>query len=230
MAKQLTMRDIVKALLASGHQVEYRERKDGGIRVTMIDGVRFKSGESTGNVKARSIVGATLSEKRSKQLGKITIRKGSTRTPVSEATREKIKAINAQLKAREKALKKQGITANLGRIRIKQFREVRKMFGEKEAEAYLDKAMRYASGLAYVENIQAIIERLKLDAMSLKPEEASIFNELVNDLQAIVSAGAPNFKHEYLQHIIEWIYEREKGSITTEEMSRRIKPWINAGR
>lgn len=222
------MREIVTLLKELGHDIKYKERTDGGIRITSIDGKKYQA--SKGNKVAREITGAKISDARLKQLSKISIKKGTKRSPVSDATREKIKAINENLKAREKALKKQGITAKLGRVRIKQFRENRATFGEDEAEAMLDKAMRYSSGLAYIENIQAIIERLKLDAMSLKGEEANTFTRLADELQAIVNAGAPNFKHEYLQHIIEWIYEREKGTITTEEMSRRISPWISAGR
>lgn len=231
MAKQLTMRDIVKALLASGHQVEYKDRSDRGIRVTMIDGVRFKSSESLGNTKAREIVGAKISEARIKQLKKISIKKGTKRDFVSEETREKIKQINENLKAREKALKKKGAKrVSLGRIRLKNYREDRKEHGEEHAEEALDRALRYSKGLAYIETLQAIIARLRQDSDKLPPEEKALFDEVANSLQAIIDSGADNFDNEYLQHIIEWIYEREKGTITTEEMVRRVKPWINAGR
>lgn len=229
MAKQLTMRDIVKSMLDLGYEVTYRERSDGGIRITSIGGVKFK--DSKGNITARSIVGATLSEARAKQLGKISIKKGSKRSPVSDATREKIKKINENLKAREKELKKKGAKrVELGRVRIKQYRENREAFGEEEADALLDRTMRYSEGLVQISDLKAIVERLRNDAISLKGEEADTFLEIANELERLADAGAPNFKHEYFQEIINYIYDREKGAITTKEMRRRVMPWINAGR
>lgn len=231
MAKQLTMRDIVKALLASGHQVEYRERTDRGIRVTMIDGVRFKSSESLGNTKARSMVGAEMSEARIKQLKKISIKKGTKRDFVSQETRDKIKQINENLKAREKALRKKGAQkVKLGRVRLKNYRENRKFFGEEKANEMLESSLRYSQGLALFENIDAIVKRLHLDADSLPADEASIFRGLANELEQIRNNKAPNFKHEYLQEIIYIIYDREHGTISTEEMAKRIKPWIDLGK
>lgn len=225
------MREIATLLKELGHDIRYKERTDGSIRVTMIDGVRFKSNESLGNTKAREILGAKISEARIKQLKKISIKKGTKRDFVSEETREKIKQINENLKAREKSLKKKGAKkVSLGRIRLKNYRADRKEYGEQHSEEALDRALRYSKGLAYIETLQAIIARLRQDGDKLPPEEKALFDEIANSLQAIIDSGANNFDNEYLQHIIEWIYEREKGSITTKEMVRRIKPWINAGR
>lgn len=226
--KQLTLRDIVKQLRGKGYSITFKERSDRGIRITSINGVKFK--DSKGNVEARKLAGIQLSQARAKQLSKIGIKKGTKRDFVSEETRAQIKEINRLLKEREKALKKKGTKANLGRIRLKNFREARKQFGEAEALAMLGRASRYASGLAYTESIEALVARLRLDAGSLPQVEASIFNDIANELEKIVKDGASNFHNEYLQEILNIVYEREKGAISTQEMRRRIMPWINAGR
>lgn len=56
-----TARDLVNELRAKGFKVTYRIRKDGGIRIKSIEGVKFS--DSEGNNRARMILDKSLSEK-----------------------------------------------------------------------------------------------------------------------------------------------------------------------
>ena len=62
----MTIRDVVKELKSLGNDVEFVVRADGGIRITKINGQRFKG--SKGNQIAREMTGQVLSERRAIQL------------------------------------------------------------------------------------------------------------------------------------------------------------------
>lgn len=57
--KRITTRELVNRLINRGMAVTYRERKDGGIRITSINGVKYRA--STGNMEARRLTNAPLS-------------------------------------------------------------------------------------------------------------------------------------------------------------------------
>ena len=63
--KQIPLRQVVKILNSQGHNIEYRNRTDGSIIVTSIDGRKTKIVE--GNRTIRIMAGVPLSEKRKTQ-------------------------------------------------------------------------------------------------------------------------------------------------------------------
>lgn len=68
MKKNPTLRELVKIAQGQGIDIGWRERKDGGIRITRIGGERFDPTLSIGNQALRRKLGVHLSSRRRKQL------------------------------------------------------------------------------------------------------------------------------------------------------------------
>ena len=66
MARRYTTRELVARAEKKGIQITFKERKDGGIRVTAINGVKYK--DSKGNTQLRKLMNAPLSRRRKRQL------------------------------------------------------------------------------------------------------------------------------------------------------------------
>lgn len=150
--KQKTMKQIVHELISKGHTISYYVRKDGGILIREIDGVRYTGAK--GNIVARSLSHETLSVKRAKQLSSATKTKKLLReadTSVKEEWR-RVKALWEQrFHQGTKARKKVG---NLGWRGI---HYAMKNYGREEALRRLSEAERYISGVAYSKNVELLI-------------------------------------------------------------------------
>ena len=81
--------ELIEELQKRGYSVTYTKRKDGGYRITRINGVAFSG--STGNTEARRILGVELSARRSRQLQRI-------RTPKGKWGHQKKKQLPKELK------------------------------------------------------------------------------------------------------------------------------------
>ena len=91
--KNLTMIQVVRQLQSQGHVVDFYIRKDGGILVRNIDGMRFPSGAS-GNAYARSLLGINISEARKSQLKYATrVRTRAVKVQVDDIIREEYKKV-----------------------------------------------------------------------------------------------------------------------------------------
>lgn len=219
---------MVKTLRAQGHKVVYRVRSDGGVRITSIDGVKYKSSESTGNKTARKMLGLELSEARAKQLKKISIKKGTKRTPISEEMKALKEEINKNLAQREKQLRKQGAKkVKLGRVWIPNIREHIKALGEEDALASLKRGYRYSKGYAYVESLWALYKRVEALIPLVDEGQRHYIEEIASTMLSIINAEAEDFTNEDFQDIANNVYECEKGVISPAELNRRVMPVLN---
>ena len=207
----MTMRQIVTSLEKSGHRVKYTTRKDGGIRITNIDGVSYRG--STGNVVARGMTGQELSVRRTAQLKKIRTQKGQFGhrkrvTPLPQSVVKRIQKI--QRKFRKEGINRTGIVTQ------RNYRYVLKHYGKEEAERRLAQAERYAAGLAYSENVNALIQRITLDLTKKKDKD---MEKVVEKLTKAIDT----FKEKWINAIYEILYMWEHGQISGQAARAQIE-------
>ena len=215
----MTNREIAELLKSLGYDVKYRERKDGGILITKIDGTSFSGAK--GNAKAREMAGVlgfkntTLSAKRAKQLKMIKPKKRQgvkKLEAVPEDVRSKIKDLQKKYKKTSDITKR-----DAGSVGIRHYRYMKKKYGDREARAYLERAERYIEGYAYSENIQSLILRINMDADSLPTQYG---DKLRSVSEALEMANRDGYiKTETINHIVELLYDFEKdyGTVKTEQ-------------
>ena len=144
---------LVKQLQAQGVDIKYRIRKDGGILITQVSGMKFTAAE--GNRFVRTLTGETLSEAQLKQRKAIKPPKNISpslrkKPPVPEDIKRTIKKLQSIYRKDKKR----------GKPTIKNIRYVIENMGEEEARKQLKMSEYYAMGIAYDENIEALIQRL----------------------------------------------------------------------
>lgn len=169
----MTLRQIVKQLRQEGHKVSYRRRSDGGILITKIDAQRFSA--ATGNKVARAYVGESLSENRTIQLIYAKTAKKWKRAKLNE-------------------------NPNVGELKYKRVKRIAKEEGIEKVSEYLSEKEKYASGIAYTENIRVLkvaIERLATIYES--PELQKLADDIWNN--------AANIRDEWILPAYEELYE-----------------------
>lgn len=205
----MSVREIIQELQRQGHKVSFFVRKDGGVRITKIDETRFTG--SQGNVVARSIIGTSLSERRSRQLESIRTPKGKFgHKTTTKLSNEMTKA----LRKAQRLFRKNDVKG--GKPTTRNLRYVIREYGEEEAYRRLSQSIRYAQGLAYDENVQHLIDRISSDmSKSKNPQALADIIERIDQKRAI-------FKEAWLSKVLEDLYELEQGSISEEEFARRV--------
>lgn len=161
--KTKTAFEMAQELRSKGYKVSIVLRKEGGARISSINGQSFKG--SKGNVEARKILGTTLTESQKKHLGKIEQKKGvfgkARKAPLSP------QMLKLQEQA-NRAFRKQGQTARVTRAKIRYRLE---KFGEKETLAYLKNARDYAKGFAPEGSLEEYAARLKADNAKIESQD-----------------------------------------------------------
>ena len=206
----MRIKDIIKELEDLGMSVSFYKRKDGGIRITRINGERFTG--STGNQKARTIVHATLSELQTRALSKLQTPKGKgtynkRRKPkLDEETKARIKKIQYLYR---KSGKKEG------KPTIRNYRYILKTKGKKEADRLLRQSERRILGLAYTENVDALLARIASD---LHKKKSSAMKAAYNRIKEF----RENFRERWIAIIYELLYSWEMGILDGEEAGGKI--------
>lgn len=187
--KQIPLRQVVKILNSQGHNIEYRNRTDGSIIVTAIDGRKTKIVE--GNRILRNMAGLPLSEKRKAQTSRNVAEKIIKPIKISSRTRDML----AQAK---KALEKSNVKMKLTTDRL---REHIKLYGEEWAYDHTKKLKRYFQGYAYEENVDNLKNIFEDDFRKSKLRDKIIER---------IEKNKKKFKERDLQEILEIEYNRNK--------------------
>lgn len=210
----MSVKEIAELLVKQGHKVNVKKRSDGGYIITSIDGMKYVG--ATGNIEARRIVGATLSHAREYQLKRI---KPPKRVAPAKRKKEPLpEELERELRKVQKEWRKthKDISGTASKSNVRYYYET---YGFEEAMASLDKNMRYAQGYAYFENVNWIIERLKMDKTDENTEDHDVIDEIIDSIKDIILT----FKEEWIHTIHEDIYEYEHHKISVQELQRRIK-------
>ena len=187
--KQIPLRQVVKILNSQGHNIEYRNRTDGSIIVTSIDGRKTKIVE--GNRTIRIMAGVPLSEKRKTQTTRNVAEKIIKPIKISTRTRD-------MLEAAKKALEKSNVKMKLTTDRL---REHIKLYGEEWAYDHTKKLKRYFQGYAYEENVDNLKNIFEDDFRKSKLRDKIIER---------IEKNKKKFKERDLQEILEIEYNRNK--------------------
>jgi len=207
----MTIKEVITTLQNKGYSVSYYKRKDGGYRITRINNQRFTG--SRGNIEARNIVGVSLSEARERSLKKLVTPKGKgsynkrRKAPLDEETKKFIQRVQRMYR---KAGKKEGMPT------IRNYRWILKNKGKEEADRLIRQSERRILGLAYVENVNALLLRLFWDLA--KKRDAN-----VEEIYNLIERFKYNMKDSVLVSIYEDLYDWERDLISGEEFLRRVK-------
>lgn len=222
----MTVRELINELIKQGHKVEFRERSERegkGVRITSIDRVHYIGSE--GNKQARAILGVKLSEAYQAHLTKIKTPKGKFGTkkkaPVDEEIKKKIRSL-------QRKFKKRGLKEGMPTLR--NYRYVLEHYGKEEADRLLEGAGRYVKGIAYIKNIQALIERMNNDLTTSNDSSIARARDIIQDYYNI---GAPNFKDSELMDLYELLYAWEQApwnkaksrAVLTYTMDKKASSW-----
>ena len=210
----MTVREIIKKLEAQGHIITWRERSDGGVLITSIDGKKYTGAK--GNSIARTMIGVELSKKRESQLSGATKTKKLLRT-APQRVKERWRKVRDLWR---KTFKPRGGKPNpAGTLSWKRIKYALDMYGEEEAMRRLDEAERYAQGLAYTKNVEALAEYIamyseQLDDPEMKKEYKSIADTLMENIYMI--------REEWIPKAYEELYKINAGK-NAKEVARRVR-------
>lgn len=210
----MTILEIIKLLIEQGHQVEYSKRRDGGYVIRKIDKQTFSA--KSGNVYARTITGQTLSFARSVQLKRIRLPKGKKYTKKTELPED----LKQQLRKVQRAWRKKHPSIE-GTISMRGLRYQYEHYGKEQAMASLDKSFRYTQGLAYVDNVMFLIERIQnaVDKTGSRP---------MAEIVELIRIKMLDFKEEWIAPVYEAYYEwANKHTIDDKECARQIRAIIS---
>lgn len=213
--KNLTIKQIIDILLEQGHTLKFYKRPDGGYVIQSINGTRYQGKQ--GNAVARTMVGATLSEARQYQLGRIRTPKGKKRSPKKKTLS---KSVVAKLRKVQRKHREKHPTAQ-GGITLSNIRYQVEHYGEESALETLERRLLYEEGIAYPENVRYLLDRLSSD-LAKSPNDAMeqafyrIERHYYNN----------SFKEDWIYPTYEAIYDWEEGRISGEEASQKIRALI----
>ena len=203
--KQIPLRQVVKILNSQGHNIEYRNRTDGSIIVTAIDGRKTKIVE--GNRILRNMAGLPLSEKRKAQTSRNVAEKIIKPIKISTRTRD-------MLSSAKKALEKSNVKMKLTTDRL---REHIKLYGEQWAYDHTKKLKRYFQGYAYEENVDNLKNIFEDDFRKSKLRDKIIER---------IEKNKKKFKERDLQEILEIEYNRNK-TMTRKQILETVWNFMN---
>lgn len=206
----ISLIEIIKLLQSQGHEVEYTHRKDGGYIIRKIDGQKFSG--KVGNTIARTMVGAELSQARQVQLARIRLPKGKRYTkqePVPEDVKKALRKVQKSWRKKHPDIR--------GTASMKNIRWYLKQHGKEATLQSLDKSYRYAQGLAYIDNVNFLLQRIKND-LDKEP------NSAMQSVYDLIERKALEMKEEWLQPLhYDCLQEWERGIISGEECARRMR-------
>lgn len=220
----VTIIDIISQLQSLGNKITYIKRKDGGYRITSINGIKYKG--SSGNTVARGMAGATISKAREVQLERI--QKANRRVKGKIKKKSPLPDdIKKQLHRIQRKWRREHETSE-GFITTAKVRWLIEHYGLDEARKSLNNMERYASGLAYEANVLALAERIQKFLNSWYDIE-------LDKTRNNIIAKKNEFKEKWIEPINRIMYELDKlaraGSLTHDDVrqaSRNINRIIGA--
>ena len=187
--------DVVHKLQSEGHTISYYVRKDGGILIRSIDGVRYTG--ASGNAMAREMAQVSLSEARTKQvkyaMRQRKLKKPSLSDPMMQEYKRVKKIWNKTFKA------KGGVAHSAGYFGWSRIKYAKEHYGEEEAMRRIKEAERYAEGIAYSKNVEILASFIEDAGNKLNSQE-------LLDLAEDVRANAYSIKDEWIYPAYQELY------------------------
>ena len=200
----MTLKNIVKNLNKTGHNITYRVRTDGGIVVTSVDGMKTKIVE--GNRIVRNLANTPISQKRFTQ----------TQRNITEKIIKPVinTRISNTLHYAQRLLKNSNVKMKLT---TKRLRENIALVGEEEAFNHINRIKRYLQGYAYEENVGNLKNIIKHDF-----RKSDLRNKIIDRIEK----NKEKFKERDLQEILELQYNRNK-TMTRHQVLEAISKFLD---
>lgn len=200
----MTLKNIVKNLNKTGHNITYRVRTDGGIVVTSVDGIKTKIVE--GNRIVRNLANTPISQKRFTQ----------TQRNITEKIIKPVinTRISNTLHYAQRLLKNSNVKMKLT---TKRLRENIDLVGEEEAYNHINRIKRYLQGYAYEENVDNLKNIIKHDF-----RKSDLRNKIIDRIEK----NKEKFKERDLQEILELQYNRNK-TMTRHQVLEAISKFLD---
>ena len=195
----MSLIELVKSLQEEGIEIEFRKRKDGGIIVKRINGERYSG--ARGNARVREISGATLSEARIKQTAY------NVKRYIKGNKKHKEKLNEDLLKELRRVQRLMRKTRAKGHVTKRKLRAQYMEGGRRQARDYLTKMSRYATGLAYEENVDFLHDRLIALADSAKSNNLNNLGRALKKLAKKVKKAKDYFKEDWIKKFNEKLYQ-----------------------
>lgn len=200
----MTLIQVINELQTLGFEVDYRKRPDGGYIITAINGEKFNAAQ--GNTRARTIVGASLTQSQSEQLTfNVSKYIKGQKKPSDKLDEEILAELKKTQRLWNKARKASGY--DIGHITKRKLRYRVKTEGLDSAKEYLKRAQGYARGYAYPENVKYLIDRMqRILNFSLHQNLEVEFRNLINRIEGMINT----FKDKWIAPINDILYNMEK--------------------
>lgn len=208
----VNMNQVVNLLRGQGRNVQVYVRKDGGILIKSIDGMRFTGAK--GNIYARQLTGTTLSTKRASQLYKITYSGKRAKSYIEDRTVKRLLQ-RVQRKWNKAFPHERGESPTVGKKTAKQVKWSLEHRGREETIRLLQEAERYATGYAYSKNIEQL-------AMFVEEAGNRINSQVLIDLAQNIRDNAWMIKENAIQPAYHELYKLNK-TATPEDVARNVK-------
>ena len=208
----MTMIEIVRQLQAQGHEVDFYMRKDGGILIKRIDNERFTTGAS-GNARARQITGAQISEARLSQLKYATRSRKVQKPKLNDAVYKEYQRVKRKW---NKAFKSQGGKPHpAGYFGWKRIKYSLEKYGKEETLRRIREAEKYASGIAYEENVKQLAYFIQNAGTQYKSNELlQLAKDILNNAYVI--------RDEWIKPAYDELYKLNAG-VPPKEVARNTR-------
>lgn len=211
----MSTRELVNKLQSQGYNVKFYVRKDGGILIRSIDGVKFTG--ASGNIAARTILGVSISERRKAQLTKI------TRERVTHPRKIPVETPLDLERYRKRVMRKWRTAKLAGSISKRNLRKIIEDRGFEGAKKYLEEMERHTQGKAYYGAIEGLLARIQNDIDVLEDE---IEIHYLENAYNLIEDNKEDFKQEWLFQIFDSLYNFETGKITASDFYLKVESLI----
>lgn len=215
---RMTATQMASELHKRGIKAELIFRKEGGARITNINGKSFKGSE--GNAEARRILGQSLSQTQQKHLQKIRTNKGTFGHRKKKALEDDLIKMQEKVNRAFKKGVKEGRFKQKGkdapRVTRSKIRYRLAKYGKQATEEYLQRALKYAKGFTYTENLIALKQRLEAD--NAKKPSVNV-KRVIQALDACINQNK-SIKEKDFQDLLSLVYTWEQGIISNKDFEK----------
>lgn len=216
----MTIKEIAEILAENGHNIKIRKRSDGGYIISSIDSEKFRG--AAGNIRARKIVGATLSAARSYQLSRI--RPPKKVAPMKRKQKPLPTELLKELRKVQREWRKNHPDIS-GTASMKGLRYQYEQYGKEAAMASLNKNYRYAQGFAYIENVNWLVQRWESATNKAPMQDLSDLEEIIS----LIKSKSFVFKEDWISPIYyEAYYPYIQGVLDSAEALRIVQGILSA--
>jgi len=200
--KTMTTYEIIQALIASGHSVDYYVRPaekgygNQGYRITRVDSQLFATSDAEGNNYARAMLTPKFGKKAKLTIKQKTQRKkANPMTGLPKLTKKQtafMRKANRKLKQHEKA----------GHYTAKSLRNRKKALGWKETAKSVRNAVLHYNGVAYRSGVLAFID--VIDSGQVMQNTSDYLKRTINSTNEAALADAWQFWYDAKNKKLTW--------------------------